>query len=240
MDSSASQQYTGIITRKEQLSPKVFSFNCALRNPPSIQFIPGQFVSIDVGNKKRRSYSIVSSPSHENEIHLIVDIAPGGPGSQYFSKLDVNQEITIKGPMGRFGLASETGNIVFLAAGTGIAPFRSMIDDVIEKQTAVEDFSLRSLYLYLSFRYEADIFWKDYFELLEASTPNFHFLLTLSQPEATWNGCQGYVQSCMERQLLKSPDSHFYICGGNSMVEGVRSFLREELVSEDHIHFEPF
>src|SRR3989344_5662197 len=115
-----------------------------------------------------------------------------------------------------------------------------MIDDVIEKQTAAQDFSLRSLYLYLSFRYEADIFWKEYFELLEASTPNFHFLLTLSQPTATWNGCQGYVQACMDRQLLKDPTSHFYICGGNSMVEGVKNFLREQSISEDHIHFEPF
>lgn len=235
-----SQQYTGVVTHKEQLSPKVFSFDISLKNPSAIHFIAGQFVSIDVGNNKRRSYSITSSPSQTDAIRLIVDIAPGGHGSQYFSKLDVHQELSMKGPMGRFHLASETGTIVFLAAGTGIAPFRSMIDSLLEKQTSETDHEARSVYLYLSFRFQEDIFWKEYFELLECSTQNFHFLLTLSQPTATWNGRQGYVQACMDRQLLRDPNSHFYICGGNSMVEGVRTFLREQSVSEDHIHFEPF
>jgi len=235
-----SQQYTGIVIHKEQLSPKVFSFDISLKDPPAFQFIPGQFVSVDVGNNKRRSYSIASSSYRVDGIKLIVDIAPGGSGSQYFSQLEVNQELSLKGPMGKFHLASETGNIVFLAAGTGIAPFRSMIDYLIEKQISENDHEVRSIYLYISFRFQEDIFWKEYFELLECSTQNFHFLLTLSQPTVSWNGCQGYVQACMDRQLLKDTNSHFYICGGNSMVEGVRKFLREESVSEDHIHFEPF
>ncbi|MBI4136786.1 FAD-dependent oxidoreductase [Candidatus Roizmanbacteria bacterium] len=240
MDSEKPQEYVGSITRKEPLSKKVFAFDISLKNPPHMQFIAGQFVSVDVGNSKRRSYSIVSSPSRTDTIHLIVDVAPGGPGSQYFSRVEVGHEISMKGPMGKFNLATEVGKIIFFAAGTGIAPFRSMIDSVIEKQSVTEDYDLRALYLYLSFRFEEDIFWKEYFELLEASTPNFHFQLTLSKPSATWNGCQGYVQACMDRQLLKDPGSHFYICGGNSMVEGVKTFLREQTIAEDRIHFEPF
>ncbi|MBI4130088.1 hypothetical protein HY468_02110 [Candidatus Roizmanbacteria bacterium] len=232
--------YTALVTAKEQLSAKVYRLVCQWQNASQMTFQPGQFINIDVAPGVTRQYSIASSPSHTDQIELLVDVAPGGPGSQYFMKLEAGQTITCVGPMGKFTLVSEEGNIIFLAASTGIAPFRAMIDYVIEQQNQTNDFAKRNIFLYQSFRYEQDIFWRDYFELLETQVPNFHFLLTLSQPNPEWNGCGGYVQACMDKQLLKNPASRFYVCGGTRMVEGVVAYLRENQVPEDKIHFEPF
>ena len=234
------RRHTCLVLNKKQLSEKVFEIDLALKNPEGIQFTPGQFVNITVAENVYRQYSIASSPSRSTVITLVVDVAPGGPGSKYFAAIQIEDVAEISSPMGRFGLASETGPIIFLAASTGIAPFKSMIDCLVEKQTADNDAGGRMLYLYLSFRFEKDIFWNDYFESLEKEHTNFHYQLTLSQPSESWNGCRGYVQSCVDKQLLKNPAAHFYICGGNKMVQGVLEYLRQEHIPEEQVHFEPF
>jgi len=235
-----SHYYQATVYRKEQFSPKVFLVTLKLIDPQTISFKAGQFINVEVSGGAKRQYSIASTSSRSTTIDLLIDVGPGGPGSQYYSQLVVGDKVRFSGPMGRFGLAQDTGNIVFLAASTGIAPFKAMIESLLENQAANKDAGRRQMFLYMTFRFEEDIFWKEYFEQLEQTEPNFHFMLTLSKPTEVWKGCQGYVQSCIDKQLLTSDQTHFYICGGPKMVEGVLLFLRENHVPEERIHFEPF
>lgn len=233
-------RHTAVVSGKQQLSEKVFLFDLKIPDEAGIHFTPGQFINVTVGENTRRQYSIASSPSHTNTIQLLVDIAPGGAGSIYFSNLKENETVEISAPMGKFGLHSLTGPIVFLATGTGLAPFKAMIDYLVEQQEKQKDQTCRSIFLYLGFRYAKDIFWKDYLESLEVACNNFHLQIILSKPEDTWNGPRGHVQVCMNQKLLTNPNAHFYLCGGNTMVQGVLEYLRKQKISEDHIHFEPF
>lgn len=234
------QHYKGHIIQKENYSSKVFLCTVQLDEPQTISFTSGQFISIRVGENITRQYSLASSPSRSSTFDLLIDIAPGGPGSQFFSKMEIGTPIEFIGPMGKFVLAKDNGTIIFLATGTGIAPFRSMLDDIFEKQKAQQDFHARQLYLYLGFRYEENIFWDDYFESRMHENPNFHYLITLSQPGEKWIGCKGYTQACVDRQLLIRPDTEIYICGGQKMVTGVLEYMRENKVPEEKLHFEPF
>lgn len=234
------QKYQAHVAHKEMFSSKVFLFTLQLDAPETISFTPGQFLSITVAPGINRSYSIASSPSRSNTLDLLVDVAPGGPGSQYFLKEEVGQPVSFIGPMGKFVLEKEEGIIMFLATGTGIAPFKSMLDYLFEKQKTAQDFHIRQIYLYLGFRHEENIFWHEYFESKTHENPNFHYLVTLSQPNEQWLGCKGYVQTCVGQQLLARPDSHIYICGGRNMVKGTLEYLREQKVAEDKLHFEPF
>jgi NAD(P)H-flavin reductase len=232
--------YTATVSQKQKLSEKVFLVTLTIQNSESITFLPGQFVNITVGDNVKRQYSIASSPSHADTIDLVVDITPGGPGSHYFEALKLGDIVSLSAPMGRFVLVQETGRITFLAAGTGIAPLKSMIDYLLEKQKRQNDSHMRSICFYVSFRFEQDIFLRDYFENYQKEHENFHFSLTLSRPGEHWNGHRGYIQTCIDKELLSDPDSHFYICGGTKMVQGTLQFLREKQISEKQIHFEPF
>lgn len=225
-------KYQVRVAKKEKVSDKVYLVNLELVSPSQISFIPGQFISIEIGENLRRSYSIASSPSAENSIDLLVDIAPGGPGSKFFENIKEGDMVNFLGPMGKFTLASEGGEIVFLAASTGIAPFHSMIDYLLSKEANAV------IYLYWGFRYQKDVYWKEYFEELAVEYSNFHFTLTLSRPEEGWQGKSGYVQGHVEEDLFGK--SHFYVCGGSKMAEGVVDFLKGKNISEDRIHFEPF
>jgi NAD(P)H-flavin reductase len=237
---SKPQRYQAHVINKEPFSSKVFLFTLQLDTPETISFVPGQFLSVAVAPGVNRSYSIASAPSRTNTVDLLVDVAPGGPGSQYFLKEDVGQPVSFIGPMGKFVLENEEGNIIFLATGTGVAPFKAMLDDLFEKQIKNKDFQKRQIYLYLGFRHEENVFWHDYFESKTHEHPNFHYLITLSQPTEQWLGCKGYVQTCIDHQLLINSDAPIYLCGGRNMVKGTLEFLREQKVGEGRLHFEPF
>lgn len=234
------QRYQAHVIQKETFSSKVFLFSLQLDTPQTIEFTPGQFLSVSVGDNANRSYSIASAPSRNSTVDLLVDVAPGGLGSQYFLKEEVGQPVHFIGPMGKFVLEKEEGTIVFLATGTGVAPFKSMLEYLFEKQKATQDFHARQIYLYLGFRHEENIFWHEYFEQKAQEHPNFHYLVTLSQPGENWLGCKGYVQTCVDKQLFTQPDTHIYICGGRNMVKGTLEYLRENKIAEDKLHFEPF
>ena len=232
--------YKARVASKDLISMKVIRVHLNLIKPLSMDFISGQFISINIKEGVKRSYSITSSPNGTANFDLVVDISPAGAGSKFFENLKVGDIINFLGPMGKFTLHSETGNIVFLAAGTGIAPIKSMIGYLLEKQEKNHDFQARKIYTYLGFRYLEDIFYKDYFENLTKKHPNFFFKLILSRPVDGWIGDCGYVQNFIETKILQDPNSHFYVCGGGAMVKGVTQFLKSKQVNCERIHFEPF
>lgn len=233
------QRYQGNVVTREQFSQKVFLFTIQLEQPETISFTAGQFVSVQVAQNITRQYSIASTPTRNSTIDLLVDIAPGGPGSQFFASQQVGGTIQFIGPMGKFVLEREDGHIVFLATGTGIAPFKSMLDNLFEKQKDGINTN-QHLYLYYGFRFEQDVFWHEYFEQKQKEHPNFHYMLTVSQPGENWIGCKGYVQACIDKQLLTQTDTEIYICGGRAMVKGTLEYLRTEHIPEERLHFEPF
>ena len=138
------------IVRKTQFSPKVFLFTCRMENPQHVSFTPGQFISIDVDGT-RRSYSVASPASNKTHIDFLVDVAPGGPGSKFFMSKQPGDTISGIGPMGNFTLVQDDGVMVFLATGTGVAPFKSMLDTLFERQLVTGDYQKRQLYFYFGF-----------------------------------------------------------------------------------------
>lgn len=238
--STKPRTYTSRVVLKEHFTSRVFLVTLKLQHPKTITFTPGQFINIDIGNGLHRQYSIASSSHKQTEIELLIDVAPDGPGSKYFSDIEQGDTVSFIAPLGRFGLCSTTGTMVFIAAGTGIAPFKSIIDYMVEEQARVKDYDNRNMSIYLCFRHEEDIFLEDYFEHLSQEQQNIHTSIILSQPKPTWTGCTGHVQEFIDTSLFSDQTAHFYVCGGTRMVRGVVDYLRTNRVRENHIHFEPF
>ena len=107
--------------------------------PGGIAFRPGQFLSclLPVGGERLiRPYSIASSPAAPEQIELLLDRVPGGPGSGYLFAQAVGARLDFTGPWGTFGLdrAPEV-EAVFVALGTGIAAIRPMLHRAAEGAT---------------------------------------------------------------------------------------------------------
>lgn len=218
-------------------SEKFIQLSFELVNPPVMPFQAGQYVSVQVSEHgDRRSYSICSSPEKDHGFELLVDVSPQGLGSIHLQQLALGQSLNVLGPLGVFTVPqnSDEQSLVFVATGSGIAPFRSMILDQLQ-----EKHDTREMTLYWGLRHVEQLFWQDEFSELSQNFPNFHFHPVISQPESEWPLCRGRVTDCLNVHQL--PDqAGYYVCGNAAMVHEVLPFLAQKGVPEAHIHHEKF
>ena len=91
-------------------------------------FLPGQYVNIDVpGSGQHRSYSFSSAPG-ESKISFLIKKIPGGVMSTWLESAQAGNKVELTGPLGSFYLRAVERPLLFLAGGTGLAPFLSMLE----------------------------------------------------------------------------------------------------------------
>lgn len=230
------RQMTARLEDKIVHTPKYIHYMFELDQPHEMPFIAGQYVSVKVSERgERRSYSICSSPSVAHGFELLVDISPAGVGSTYLENLKFGDTISLLGPLGVFTLQANANESAtyFIATGSGIAPFRSMIQDLLEKQDK------RPIVLYWGLRHEEDMFWELEFEELSRNNPNFSFKIILSKPGPEWPLSTGRVTDLVAA-LEKPTGAGYYLCGNEKMVAEVTATLQQAGVEQAHIHHEMF
>ena len=97
------------------------------------KFIAGQHISLSImGDYQSREYSIYSAEDGEN-LEILVKEVEGGYFSPKLKHLKAGDMVEVHGPFGKFGLEEKkrvTHHHVFIASGTGIAPFHSIVKSV--------------------------------------------------------------------------------------------------------------
>ena len=98
---------------------------------PRFGFVAGQWLSVKAhtpeGEEITRAYSIASAPSANGHFAFCLNRVQDGFMSNYLCDLEEGAEISFQGPFGDFILRPRLRDTVFIATGTGIAPFRSML-----------------------------------------------------------------------------------------------------------------
>jgi NAD(P)H-flavin reductase len=222
------QLYQARVDGIRNLTHDVREIDFQLIDPKEISFKAGQFVSFEVLHPKlnklvTRPYSIASPPSQRDRITLLLNLVPGGPGSTYLFSLKEGDETQFKGPAGSFYLKEEgTRDLLFVATGTGIAPFRSMLDHLLE-----HGFS-RSATLYWGLRSQRDLYYQKEFETQAEHHPNFSFITTLSRPEPGWNRVTGRVTKLVEEQVPSVANLSVYLCGNSGMISEVSQLINQK------------
>lgn len=200
---------------------KQFRIKVLVEDDCAFDYLPGQFITLDLPvSEKRlnrwRSYSIANSPNRDNIIELCIVKNESGIATPYlFDEVHVDSVLKFKGPDGGFVLPEDLDKeMIFICTGTGIAPFRSMIDYLV---TRGENF--KKIHLIFGTRYENDILYKDEFLSLSQKLPNFSYSIALSR-EKIEDYYDGYVHQ-IYKTLYKDvrSDRIFYICGWSAMVD---------------------
>lgn len=194
---------------------------------PRFGFVAGQWLSVkgstSEGEEITRAYSIASPPSENGRFAFCLNRVQDGFMSNHLCDLNEGAEITFQGPFGSFILRPLTRDAVFIATGTGIAPFRSMLPWLLSDRKLHLD---HEFWLLFGVRYEHDIYYREEFERLAVEHPNFHFLPTLSRGGTEWKGLHGYVQDHVPGIVGDRTDLHAYICGLDKMVRANRELLK--------------
>lgn len=227
--------YTGTVTAIIQESPSVKRYFITLDGVEYFSFLPGQFVMLDLPIQHEfttRSYSIASAPNG-NTIELCVVLKEDGQGTPYlFENITIGSKLKVSEPQGRFFL-NETidTDICLIATGTGVAPLRSMLHHIFNKNIAH-----KNLYLIFGNRTEKDILYRSEFEELAQKHPEFTFIPTLSRED--WAGEKGYVHPVYKNLFAAAPPATFYLCGWSNMVKEAKNSLKEMGYNRKQINFE--
>jgi Na+-transporting NADH:ubiquinone oxidoreductase subunit F len=229
------QQFTAKLADKIILNEKFVQYSFELIQPNTMEFEAGQYISLALpqGNL-RRSYSICSAPSNTHGFELLIDQGPNGPGCLYLQSLKFGEEIRFLSPLGLFTIKEPTAPIILVATGSGIAPMRSMLLDLLQTKS-----SQQAILLQWGMRHEADLFWLEEFSELSDQFPNFRFHPVISQPTPKWPLCRGRVTDCLSVHDLV-PTAQYYLCGNSQMLDDVMNVLIKRGVAQQNLHHEKF
>ncbi len=220
---------TAELRRSVWLSPQARHLEFAVNGVKEFRFKPGQFVSIKRskpdGKFHTRAYSVASAPRTDATFDLCLNRVDGGFLSNWLCDLEVGSSVQFHGPHGLFVLREPQKDAVFIATGTGIAPFRSMIQWLFAENQRNRG---HEYWLVFGTRHEHSIYYRDEFEAIEKEHSNFHYVPTLSRCADDWQGCRGYVQDHVRQIVRDRRDMQVYICGLHQMVDSNRKLLIDE------------
>lgn len=204
-------------------------------------FVAGQWLSFRQskpdGEEITRAYSICSSPADDNRFALCLNRVEDGFMSNFLCDMNEGDELSCQGPFGDFILHPPMRDTIFIATGTGIAPFRSMLHWLLADEARHQQ---KQLWLLFGNRREEDIYYHDEFLRLADLHSTFHYLPTLSRANEKWQGRRGYVQQHVAEIVQGRSDMHAYICGLEKMVKANRELLKSLGWDRKSIRYEKY
>lgn len=190
---------------------------------PKFEFKSGQCVWImsDKNEYCIRKYAIYSGENDNNLEFLIREISEGEL-TPILKELKIGDNIDVDVPDGKFTLDPEiakNNKIVFIASGTGIAPFRSMI-----KSNSNLDY-----HIIHGIRYQEEAYNKEEYG-------NRYTSCTSKDPDGDYNG---RVTSYL-KNVDFDKNTHFYICGNSKMITDVYELLKNKDIKYYQLHREVY
>ena len=191
-------------------------------------FQAGQYINVFVdiaGIRTSRPYSISSSPNQIAYYDITVRRVNDGFVSDYLlNEVGVGDELESSGPAGTFTYNPlfHGDDLVFLAGGSGITPFMSMIRVVTEKNLG------RHIHLIYGSDSPNDVIFAEELNKRADKHENFTWDLVISSPPEGYKGLTGFITSDLLKNILGDLSSRtFYLCGPEAMY----TFCENELAS---------
>jgi ferredoxin-NADP reductase len=204
-------------------------------------FQAGQYIALHVdvdGIRTNRPLSIASPPNQTAYYDLTVKRVPGGLVSN--NLLDTLQEgdhLTASGPDGCFvyNPLIHGKRLVYIAGGSGITPFMSMIREVCDRGLD------RHITLIYGNRTEDDIIYHDELSALAARHTNLVYVPVIEQPGGGYTGERGFMRGdLIQRATGDLHGAMVYLCGPSGMYDFCLGELQARGVPSRRIRREMF
>ncbi len=202
-------------------------------------FIPGQFVLLSAeinGRMLTRTFSISSAPRDFQETGFIeVTIRAQDKGSVtpwLRDQLRPGDFVYLSEAMGEFCLRSDHHKKVFIAAGSGITPIRSMLNEHRDSPW------LKDAHLFFYLKNKDDAFFTKDLKILQDKGLNLHMMYTQDAGRFSIAQLEAGLSKHQANQSMTDID--YYICGPSNMIETTISLIASAGVSDSNIHFEYF
>ena len=238
---TADYPYNGRLSRWEEVAPGLAIVGVQTLEEP-FPFQPGQYATLGLmGPEKlvQRPMSISSSADDLSEYEFFIRLVERGGLTPLLWQRTVGDPINIKGPKGKFLLQDDGRTSLFVASGTGLAPFISMIETLRARDQT------RDIVLLHGVSYDYDLAWREQLtELASGGGFPLRYVGTISRPQSCpdWTGCTGRVETILADQLdlhgLTAENTTIYLCGNPDMVSAVEEIAIERGFAPEQVRKE--
>ena len=227
--------YEGELVSNERLSDTALTFSIRMDNRSSLGFLPGQYVNVQVpGTDQARSFSFSSGPGEDEVAFLIRNTTYGVLTTYLRERAKTGDKISFNGPLGSFYLRKIERPVLFLAGGTGLAPFLSMLNK-IEQDGGGE----HAIHLIFGVTNDPDLVEVEKLEGYASRMPNFTFTCVVASEESSYPN-KGFVTHHMKPEHLNDGFVDVYLCGPPPMVDAVRKYLADQGIEPASFYYEKF
>ena len=217
-------------------TPQVMCLRLKLPRAARLQFLAGQYVDVLLPEGKRRAFSIASAPSQSDYLELhIKHVDGGGFTGHVFDGMQPKDILRLQGPLGTFFVRRQSERpIIMMGGGTGFAPLKSMIEELIE---AGDD---RPIELFWGVSRQADLYAREQIDRWEKELGRLRFHPVLADPDPGWRGDTGLVHHAVLRAYPDLSAFDVYMSGPPAMVHSARLAFLEAGTTEDHLFYDSF
>ncbi len=227
--------HAGAISAIDRVSDTAISFTVTLENPSALGFLPGQYVNIAVpGTDQARSFSFSSGPGTGEAGFLVRNTSHGVLTTYLRDRAKIGDRIEFNGPLGSFYLRQLQRPTLFLAGGTGLAPFLSMLHKI--EQSGGPEYPI---HLIFGVTNDPDLVRIEELEGYAARMADFTFTTVVAAAESAHPN-KGFVTHHMGPELLRDGAVDIYLCGPPPMVDAVRKHLAEQGIQPASFYYEKF
>lgn len=227
-----------IVREKIMEAPNIATLKVTLADGTIPHFVSGQFVTVyfpDSGTPEGKAYSISSAP-HEEMFSITIKAI--GEFSNRLCAMHPGDTIAASLPYGYFTNeeGDEKSTLILLAAGIGVAPFRSIVRDTIKKNPA------QKISLFYSSKTLADLIFKEEFDALQRKHPNFTVSYFVTREDDLPVGIIHHRMTTNDilKKFTISKNLECMVCGRISFNRDLWRALRSVGVPEDLIATEAF
>ena len=224
---------------EETLSATTFRLVSQDRYLPPFQ--AGQYINLFVevnGVRTSRPYSISSPPNQTGYYDITVRrVADGFVSTYLLDEVRVGDIFQSTSPSGQFyhNPLFHGEDLVFLAGGSGITPFMSMIKEITDRGLD------RRIKLIYGNRISDDIIFKKEIKERSARHENLTVHMVISEPANGYKGSTGFITAESIKDLSGNlDDKMFYVCGPEAMYTFVLAELKKLNIPERKIRVEVF
>jgi ferredoxin--NADP+ reductase len=243
------------VTQRTEVSPGLLILRVAPIGWTLPEFIPGQFTVLALPGSARRcegadtelqpaksqkfirrAYSIASSSIEKEYLEFYISLVRSGALTPRLFALQLGDRLWLSPKVtGMFTLdqVPEDQHVVFIATGTGIAPYMSMLRTYLEADKPRRFAVLHGAYHSWDLGYRTELF------TFQRICRNFSYLPIISEARGEpvpWRGPTGYVQDLWNGGALKAAwgfqpapeNTHIFLCGNPAMIESVTTLLTNE------------
>jgi CDP-4-dehydro-6-deoxyglucose reductase len=208
------------VERMERAAEDVMIVHLRLPQAERLQYLAGQYVDILMKDGQRRSFSIANAPHSDELLQLHIRNYGGAFSRHVFERMQARDILRFEGPYGSFFLREDSSKpVILLAAGTGFAPIKAIVEHVFHVGTT------RPIHLYWGGRRRSDLYLNALAEQWAAEHPGFGYVPVLSEPgvEDGWSGRLDLVHRAVMADHPDLSNHQVYACGNPLMVEAART-----------------